>query len=434
MAMRLNRRELLRHSTLASVGLWLGSRNAFGQTVSPSEKLNVAVIGCGGRGAANLAGVAKENVVALCDVDERRAAGAFKKFPQAKKYRDFRKMLAEMDKQIDAVVVSTPDHTHAPAAMLAMRMGKHCYCEKPLAHEIYEVRQMAELAKQKKLATQMGTQIHAGENYRRVVELVQAGAIGPVHEVYCWMNRQKDNGKQADRPQDTPACPAELDWDLWLGPAPARPYHPTYVPGSWRAWWDFGAGTLGDFGCHLMDLPFWALGLRYPLTVEAAGPAPHPESSARAVKVTWTFPARQKAPPVKLVWSHGVDLPSILEREDLPKKTPGILFVGETGMLMAHYDWLMLLPAVKFKDLKAPAPTIPRSVGHHQEWIEACKTGRPTTCNFDYSGALTEAVLLGVVAFRSGKKFQWDPVNLRALGCPEADRFLRRQYRPGWEL
>jgi predicted dehydrogenase len=434
MAMRLNRRELLRNSTLASVGLWLGSRNASGQTVSPNEKLNVAVIGCGGRGAANLAGVAKENIVALCDVDERRAAEAFKKFPQAKKFRDFRKMLAEMDKQIDAVVVSTPDHTHAPAAMLAMRMGKHCYCEKPLAHEIYEVRQMAELAKQKKLATQMGTQIHAGDNYRRVVELIQAGTIGPVHEVYCWMSRQKDTGQQPDRPQDTPACPAELDWDLWLGPAPKRPYHPTYVPGKWRAWWDFGTGTLGDFGCHLMDLPFWALGLRYPLTVEAEGPAPHPESSARAVKVTWTFPARQKSPPVKLVWCHGMDLPPILQREDLPKKAPGILFVGESGMVMAHYDWRILLPADKFKDFKAPEPTIPRSVGHHQEWIDACTTGRRTTCDFDYSGALTEAVLLGVVAFRSGKKFEWDPVNLRAIGCPEADRFLRRQYRPGWEI
>jgi predicted dehydrogenase len=319
--------------------------------------------------------------------------------------------------------------------MMAMKMGKHCYCEKPLAHEIYEVRQMSELAKKNKLATQMGTQIHAGDNYRRVVELIQSGAIGPVHEVYCWMGRKTNADPQPDRPKDTPKPPAEVDWDLWLGPAPHRPYHPAYMPGAWRGWWDFGTGTLGDFGCHYMDLPFWALGLRHPLSAEPENPKPHPESSARSVKVTWEYPAREKAPPVKLVWCHGHDLPSALEAEDVPKDQPyGIMFVGESGKLMAHYGWLKLLPAKKFEGFKAPEPTIPRSVGHHQEWINACKTGSPTTCNFDYAGALTEAVLLGVVAYRTGKKLQWDPANLKAVGCPEADKFLRRDYRPGWDL
>jgi len=434
MRLPLTRRQMLRNSTLAGTMLWLGrGQSSRAQANSPNEKLNVAVIGVGNRGAANLAGVAGENVVALCDVDQRRTGKAYEQFPKAKQYVDFRKMLDEMEKQIDAVVVSTPDHTHAPAAMRAMRMGKHCYCEKPLAHEIWEVRQMSEMAKKNKLATQLGTQIHAGDNYRRVVELIQAGAIGPVHEVYCWMGRANAGGNQPDRPQDTPPVPPELDWDLWLGPAPNRPYHPAYVPGAWRGWWDFGTGTLGDFGCHYMDLPFWALGLRHPLSAEAEDPKPHPESAARSVKVTWEFPARGSAPPVKLVWCHGHDLPPIFEREDVPKEGHGIMFVGESGMLMAHYGWLKLLPANKFEGFKPPEPTIPRSIGHYAEWIQACKTGSPTTCNFDYSGALTEAVLLGVVAYRTAKKLPWDPVNLKAVGCPEADRFLRRQYRPGWE-
>ncbi len=430
----INRREALRRASLAGIAVWTAGRAGRAGAQSPNEKLNVAVIGCGNRGGANLAGVASQNIVALCDVDDRQAVKAFEQFPKARKYRDFRKMLAEMDKQIDAVVVSTADHTHAAASMMAIKMGKHVYCEKPLTHDVYECRKLAEAAKEHKVATQLGTQIHAGDNYRRVVELVQSGAIGPVREVYCWMGRSGKRGRSGDRPKDTPPVPKELDWDLWLGPAPYRPYHPCYCPGAWRSWWDFGNGTLGDFGCHYMDLPFWALGLRYPTTVEGEGSPVNPETCPPSLMVRWEFPARGDAPPVKLTWCHGIDLPPVFEHPELAKDPYGILFVGDKGMLAAHYGWLRLMPAAQFAGFQPPKPTIPKSLGHYEEWILACKTGSPTTCNFDYSGALTEAVLLGNVAYRVGKKLQWDPVQLKAVNCPEADRFLRREYREGWSL
>jgi len=433
---RLSRRDVLRTTALTGAGFWIAGTSTAAESRSPNEKLNVAVIGIGGRGAGNLSGVSGENIVALCDLDEKRAGPSFAKFPNARKYQDFRKMLAELDKQIDAVVVSTPDHTHAPAAMMAMKMGKHCYCEKPLTHNVAETRALAEIAAKNKLATQLGTQIHAGANYRRVVEIVQSGVLGPIHEVYCWMGRsgKKNQGANRDRPTDTPPVPPGLDWDLWLGPAPYRPYHPCYCPGAWRGWWDFGNGTLGDFGCHLMDLPFWALGLRYPTTIEAEGTPVHPETVARSLMVRYEFPARGEQPPVKLTWCNGIDLPPLFEQQDMPKKTVGILFVGDKGMIMAHYGWRILLPEARFKDFQEPKPTIPDSIGHHQEWIVACKTGSPTTCNFDYSGALTEAVLLGNVAYRTGKKLQWDPKGLKAVNCPEADPYLHREYRQGWTL
>ncbi|HOX04640.1 MAG TPA: Gfo/Idh/MocA family oxidoreductase [Candidatus Paceibacterota bacterium] len=429
---RLTRRAMLRDTALAGFGIWTLSRHAGGaQIPSPNERLSIACIGVGGRGAHNLADCSGEQIVALCDVDQRRAAAAGQKFPQARHYRDFRKMLDEMDREIDAVVVSTPDHIHAPAAVLAMKMGKHCYCEKPLAHTVAEVRMMTELARRKGLATQMGTQIHAGANYRRVVELVQSGAIGPVAEVHVWHPVRYEGG---GRPTDTPPAPAELDWDLWLGPAPVRPYHPCYVPGAWRGWWDFGNGGLGDFGCHYMDLPFWALRLRHPSTIEAEGPRVHPERTSSGLIVRYEFPARDALPAVRMTWYDGGRRPDFLSDRKIPEWGAAVLFIGSKGMLIADYDRHRLLPEDQFAGFQRPDPTIPDSIGHHAEWIRACKTGAPTTCNFDYSGALAETVLLGNAAHRVGKKLRWDPARLEAAGCPEADAFLHKAYRKGWEL
>lgn len=434
---RIHRRQLLRAS--AAVGAAAFGLPAFAKDKSPNEKLSIAGIGVGGQGAWDIGNCVSENIVALCDVDERRCASTLEKFPKAKRYRDFRKMLDQMGRQIDAVVVGTPDHCHAPASAMAMRMGKHCYCEKPLTHTVYEARVLAQLAKEKKLATQMGTQIHAGPNYRRVVELVRAGAIGPIREVHVWLGAKFDGpakpvgAKQPDAPKESLPVPSTLDWDLWLGPAPFRPYHPTYVPFQWRYWWAFGNGALGDFFCHFCDLAFWALDLRHPLTVEAEGPV-HPESAARWTIARQEYPARGKLPPVTLTWYHGGAHPAWVRERRIPEYASAVLFVGAEGMLISDYGRHQLLPEAKFKDYKRPEKSIPDSIGHHAEWIKACKTGSPTTCNFDYSGALTEAALLCNVALRTGKKLQWDAANLKATNCPEADQLIRRAYRPGWTL
>ena len=437
MSNRLTRREFLAGSAAAAVAAGL-PRWARAKAVSANEKLDVAVIGVAGRGGANLGGVSSQNIVALCDVDSRNLGGAAKRFPKAATFADFRRMLDKVGKQIDAVVVSTPDHTHAPAAAMAMRMKKHCYCEKPLTHSVHEARTLVELANKNKLVTQMGTQIHAGGNYRRVVEIVQSGLIGPVGEVHVWHTVSYGAG---DRPKDTPPVPKHLSWDLWLGPAPQRPYHPCYLPGSWRGWREFGTGGLGDFGCHYMDLPFWALKLRHPTTVEAEGPPPHAESTPRWLKIRYEFGARGDLPPVKMTWFDGGRQPAkvkeVLASLGEPQRKRwacGVLFVGAKGMMLAGYGARLLLPQKKFAGATLPKPTIPPSIGHHREWIEACKTGGPTTCNFDYSGTLSEAVLLGTVAYRAGEKLTWDAKNLKATNCPKADALIRRPYRKGWQL
>ena len=434
MKCHLTRRKFLRQAALAPTALFLGvgiTARGMAAPKSPNESLNVAVIGVAGRGGANLEGVSTENIVALCDIDANRLAGAAKQFPKAETFRDYRKMLDKIADRIDAVVVSTPDHNHAPAAAAAMRLKKHCYCEKPLTHNVVEARLLTELAAENKLATQMGTQIHAEGNYRRVVELITAGVIGPVDEVHVWHSGAL--GGQ-NRPTDTPPVPDYLDWDLWLGPAPERPYHPVYVPGSWRSWWAFGNGTLGDFGCHYMDLPFWALGLKHPTTVEAVGPPAHPETTAPQLTVHYQFPARGDLPPVKLSWTNGQTQPEIVARHGLEKWSAGVLFVGKRGMLVADYGRRQLLPEKQFADTKPPEPSIPDSIGLHAEWIEACKNGTATTCPFSYSGVLTETVLLGNVSYRVGAKLDWDAKNLKAANCPDAEQYLKREYRAGWTL
>ena len=416
---------------------------ALAKNPSPSDKLNIAVIGVGGRGGANLGGVKSQNIVALCDIDANTLAKAAAGCPKAAKFADYRKMLDKMHKQIDAVVVSTPDHTHAPAAAMAMRLGKHCYCEKPLTHTVGEARTLIELAAKNKLVTQMGTQIHANGNYRRVVEIIQSGMIGAVTKVHVWHTVSYGVG---DRPIKSQPVPKHLDWDLWLGPAAERPYHSCYVPGRWRGWREFGTGGIGDFGCHYMDLPFWALKLQHPTSIEAQGPDQNAESTPRWLKIAYKFPARDggdgvKLPPVTMTWSDGGkkpaglnDLLSPLGVKAAGKWSCGILFVGDKGSVLANYNRHILGPKKKFAGAKPLAQTIPASIGHHREWFEACKTGGDTTCNFAYSGALTEAVLLGVVAYRTGEKINWDAKNLKAINCPEADKYIQKEYRKGWKL
>jgi len=413
---------------------------------SPNDKLNLAIIGSGGRGASNLSDVASENIIALCDVNENNLESAAKKFPQARKYVDFRKLYDEA-KDIDALVVSCAEHTHSFATLPALKLGKHVYCEKPLTHNVWETRKITEAAREAKVATQMGTQIHATANYRRVVELVQSGAIGPVTEAHVWVGRawglqseeaakrNKDIIHVTERPKNASPVPAGLHWDLWLGPASERPFNEVYFPGpKWYRWWDFGGGTMSDLGSHWNDLPFWALKLDHPLAIEASGPPPHPEIAPASMRAMYEYGPRGSMPAVKLTWYQGEEKPELWRGGLIPKWDSGALFVGPKGMLLADYGKHVLLPEEKFKDFKAPDPFIPESIGHHKEWIQACKNGGKTTCSFDYSGPLTEANHLGNVAYRTGKKITWDPVNLKVTNAPEAAKFIKREYRKGWEL
>ena len=422
-----DRRDFLKHSAAIGAGLFAGNTLQAQESDSPNEKLDIGIIGPGGRGAGNLAGVSSQNIVAITDVDDRRAAQAYSEYPNAAKYKDFRHMLDGHN--LDAVVVSTPDHTHAYCSVTAMRQGLHCYCEKPLTRTVWEARLVSQTAKEYHLATQMGTQIHAGANYRRVVEIIQSGAIGPVREVKVWVGKGWGGTEWPSRSQPVPP---EVDWQTWLGPAAYRPYHSAYMPGQWRRWWDFGGGTLGDMGCHYIDVVFWALDLRYPLTCEAEGPPPHPETTPSGLKVHWQFPARGDQPPVKLAWTDGDRTETTYDGHQFGGS--GVYFIGDEGTMFADYGSYKLFPEDKYADFTPPEPTIPDSIGHHNEWIQACKTGSPTTCNFDYSGALTESVLLGNVAYRIGRKIEWDAVNLVATNAPEAENVIRQFSRKGWEL
>lgn len=439
-----SRRQFLRTTSLAAAAMGFPAI-VRGQNLN--SKLSIAVIGCGGRGASNLGDVAAngDNIVALCDVNENHLNAAVAKYPQAKKFIDFRQLYADL-KDYDAVVVSTAEHTHALATLPALKAGKHVYCEKPLTHNVWEARMVREAAKKAKVATQMGTQIHAGANYRRVVELVQGGAIGPVTEVHVWVSRAwglqspEDAAKHGDivniqdRPKEVETPPPFFHWDLFLGPAAERPFHSAYFPGpKWYRWWDFGSGTMSDLGSHWNDLPFWALKLDAPLTIEAAGPPAHPELAPASMSATYEYGPRGDMPALKLTWHQGSSKPAIWKDKQIPQWGDGCLFIGRDGMLLSDYGRHVLLPEDKFKDFKRPAPSIPDSIGHHAEWLHACRTGAPTTCHFDYSGALTEANHLGNVAYRLGKKLTWDAKNLTVTNTPEAASLIKRSYRKGWE-
>jgi len=432
MSSQLNRREFLQAGGIALGGIALtGCRSAAPtpRRLSANEKLNLGIIGTAHRAAENIRDVEQENIVAICDIDDQFLAAAKEKFPSAKTYNDFRKLLEQRD--IDAVVVSTADHCHAVATAAALRLGKHVYCEKPLTHTVYEARTIAHLAaKNRKLATQMGTQIHATENYRRVVELVKSGAIGKVSECHVWCETSLAG---SNRPAEMPPIPRHIHWDLWLGPAPARPYHPDYLPKTWRHWWDFGEGILGDMACHYVDLAFWALDLKHPRTVEAEGPPVHPETTPEWLIVRYEFPDRSAHAPLKLTWYDGGKRPRLVE-DKAPNWRNGVLFVGDKGMLIADYGKRQLLPESQFEGFQPPEPFIPKSIGHHKEWLLACKTGSPTTCNFAYASALTETVLLGNVAYRTGHKLEWDAARLKATNSSQASNYIHREYRRGWKL
>jgi predicted dehydrogenase len=435
MSSQLSRRRFLTRSTQAVVVTKLLSYAGPAWAVSPNEKLNIAVIGTANQARYDLDNVAHENIVALCDVDEVFLNKAGETYSGAKKFRDYRRVLDL--KGIDAVTVATPDHTHAVITAAALHSGRHAYCEKPLARTIAEVRFVTELARKKKLVTQIGTQIHGGANYRRVVELVQSGAIGTVNEVHVWVGGGF-GGKT--RPTATPPVPTTLEYDLWLGPVEARPYSPEYLPFVWRNWWAFGGGTLADLGCHHVDLSHWALGLHSPVKVRVVdGPKPDPECPPTwlIVESEYNAPGNStglKPGSVKLTWYHGDKRPPHFADGQLPKWGNGTLFVGSKGRLLADYDRHVLLPEKNFAGFIAPKPFLAASIGHHREWTEACKHGGKPLCNFDYSGPLTEAVLLGNVAHRAQKDLVWNAAKMRAEHCSEADEFIHHHYRKGWKL
>ena len=407
---------------------------------SPSDKLNVAGIGVGGKGYGDIRSVGTENVVAVCDVNQHFAARAARHFPKAKVYADFRKML-QTQKEIDAVMVATPDHTHAVISLMAIKMGKHVFCQKPLTHSVYEARQIGEAARQAKVATQMGNQGQASEGARLVSEYIWDGAIGSVRQIHAWSNRSgRISPRGIPRPKDTPPVPAGLNWDLWLGPAPYRPYHPCYLPFRWRGWWDFGTGVLGDIGCHELSAIFKALKLGHPTSVEACStnyqepPAVHKETAPLASMVRYEFPAEGKRPAVTVTWYDGGMRPPHPEALEAARRVgfgDGTMYVGDKGTMLGH----RLVPDKRMREYKKPPRTLPRSPGHYKEWLDACKGGKPAGADFaDHAAHLAEVVLLGNIAIRTNQKLFWDPQKMRFTNCDEASKLVNPPYRKGWSL
>ena len=426
---------------------------ATGGKASVRRKLNLAVIGAGGRGADNirdLAATGAVNIAALCDCDSRQAGEAFNQYPNAARYSDWRQLL-DREKAVDAVVVSTPDHNHAVISIAAMQRGKHVYCEKPLAHSIWEAREMARIAAERRVVTQMGTQGHAYEGTRRAVETLRAGVIGDVTELHVWTDRPGGWWPQGiARPVETPAVPQGLDWDVWLGPAPARPYDPAYVPFRWRGFWDFGTGAIGDMGVHNLDTAFWALELGTPTSVVVKDCSPAlTDARTKETAPLWSilelqFAAQKGKPAVKMTWYDGGKLPpeDLFMGEPLVGKDGGSLVIGTKGTLFtrtwhggqSEQDMFVVLPRKQFAGLTPPTPTLPRTASHHHEWVEACLGQGSALSNFGYASVLTEALLVGNLALRTGKAIEWDSARMRAVNCPEADPFIRPDLRSGWSL
>ncbi len=421
----------------------------------PSDKLNIAGIGVGGMGKNNIRACETENIVALCDVDDEYSAEVYKKYPDAGVYTDYRNML-EKQKDIDAVIVATPDHSHAVTALAAMELGKHVYVQKPLTHSVNEARALTEAAKKYKVATQMGNQGHSGEGARLVCEWIWDGAIGHVRQVHAWTNRPVwPQGVEVDRPSEQPKTPETLNWDLWIGPAPMRPYHPIYLPAKWRAWWDFGTGALGDMGCHILDPVAWALKLKYCESVEACTSAywhgffqrttPLNETYPRSTIVRFQYPARDGMPPVKLTWWDGGLMPPRPDEMEPGRRMGdndgGVLFIGDKGTIMCgcYGRNPRLVPETAMKAYDRPEKTIPRIPddmgGHEQDWVRACKGGKPASSNFDVAGPLTELVVMGNLAIRfPNKKLMWDGENMQVTNDEEANAYVSRDYRDGWSL
>jgi predicted dehydrogenase len=454
MSRQSNRRQFLQESALAGLGFWVAGGISHAREEKASDRLRIACIGVGGKGSSDTdhAGMVGD-VVALCDIDDSPRNGKAKRFPKAKKYNDFRKMLDEMGKSIDAVTVSTPDHTHAAAAAMAIKMGKHVYCQKPLTHDVFEARRLRELAREHRVCTQMGNQGTAHNTLRTSVDLIRAGALGAVREVHVWTNRpvwpQAPTITKRPKPEKVPG---HVHWDLFLGPAPERPYSSAYHPFKWRGWWDFGTGALGDMACHTMNMPFMALKLGYPRTISAESGPLNPETYPAWAKVVYEFPARGELPAVRLTWYEGKkDRKRVLPSLELLQGTAkdfsgsGCLVVGEKGTLYSDGDYgesRRLLPVKKFKGYEPPRKhALPRTEGDidehmKKEWVEAIKKKDPKIAlsNFDHAGMLTEAVLLGNVAIRAGEKLEWDGPKLRVTNVPKANDYVRRVYRTGWKL
>ncbi len=425
-----SRRNFLKTSSLATAGFWLGSQTSTARAESAIEKLNLGFVGVGGRGWDNLSGLRDQNIVAFCDVDGVRAKKAFEEFPNVPRFDDFRKMLDEFENKIDGVVISTPDHTHFHPCHQALSMGKHVYLEKPLAHSVWETRQLCDLARKKKVATQLGVQRHTLRNMHRSVEIIQAGTIGDVKEVFCWIDG--DRGMPAI-PREKPPVPSHLNWDLWLGPARTTDYHASIAPYGWRFWWDYGTGETGNWGCHILDIPFWALGLDHPTHVSSSGPEVDARRTPKQLQSTLQFPANENRGAIKLHWDHAKQGPEILRRYNMPHKGFNTLFVGNDGMLLTGFSKYKLYPDEDFVNFKAPEPTIDPSPGFYKEWTNACKGGAAATCNFEYSGPLAETVLLANVAYRSKNQFKWNH-NTLETGNEQAQTLIKTPFRSGWEI
>lgn len=445
----IHRRRFLKTAGATLAAFHIGPAHLLGGPggFAPSDKLGVASIGVGGRGRASVDACGGENIVALCDVDDRQAGDAYTKFPQAKRYRDFRKMLDELDGSIDAVTIATPDHTHAPAAMDALRRGKHVYLEKPLAHSVGEVRALMKEARERTVVTQLGNQGHSSDGIRSFCEWIWDGAIGQVQEIHAFCDAFPQVYSQVDklpRLAEKHEAPAGLDYDLWLGPAASRPYSPLWVPFSWRGWMSFGTGCLGDWVCHVVDPSFWALDLGLPATVRAEvkdyDPKAHAEVYPRGVKVTFQFPARGKRGPVKLVWFDGSERPPRPGPLDPGQEVPGIgaVVYGEKGVILhgSHgAAGCRLIPEARMKEYRPPEKKIPRVADHHRDWLDAIRAGRPAGSSFEYGGPLTEIGLLGAIAIRfPGQELEWDARAMRFTNLPEANAHVAPPYREGWKL
>jgi predicted dehydrogenase len=437
----MKRRRFLQAAAVAAFSFEVVPRHVLGRGfVPPSEKLNIAGIGVGGQGGGVIREMAGENIVALCDVDWAKAAGTFGKFPKAEQFRDYR-VLLEKRKDIDAVMIATPDHMHAPITLAALRAGKHVYVEKPMAHSIEEARVMARVARETGLVTQMGNNGHAGEGLRLTREWLQAGAIGPVREIHSWSDRPgKWWVQDKDRPAETPPVPASIDWDLWLGAAPVRPYNPVYHPMAWRGWFDFGTGALGDMAIHNMDPAFYALDLGAPSAAEATTSELKAESYPLWSILRYEFAARPDRPAVTLTWYDGGKVPP--RPKDMPADVAmvdnGIYFVGDKGTMVCG-GWSgppTLYPESRRAEFQVPGPTIPRSIGHRAEWIQACKDNKPedAKAGFAYSGPFTEALLVGNLALRLQKRIEWDSESMKATNAPEAEPLIHKHYRPGFGI